>query len=194
MKIIELKDKTLVSCSHDKSIIFFTEENLEYKKNFELLTNGNCTTVIQTKENEICYSQGNNNEIYFYDLLEKKMKFSIDNISKFKEYRENFIMISNYLLAIPGENQISLININEYKVVRIVEVPNSDWICGVCLFNNMLITGDDSKTIRQWKIENDNLTLISKKENAHDGAIITLLNMGNGHIASGSQDDSIKIW
>ena len=194
LKIIELKDKTLVSCSHDKSIIFFTEENLEYKKNFELLTNGNCTTVIQTKENEICYSQGNNNEIYFYDLLEKKMKFSIDNISKFKEYRENFIMISNYLLAIPGENQISLININEYKVVRIVEVPNSDWICGVCLFNNMLITGDDSKTIRQWKIENDNLTLISKKENAHDGAIITLLNMGNGHIASGSQDDSIKIW
>ena len=62
------------------------------------------------------------------------------------------------------------------------------------LNKNMLLTGDDVKIIRQWKIEGDNLILISKKENAHDNTIGVLLNIGNGFIASGSGDNSIKIW
>ena len=194
LKIIELTNKMMVSCSHDSSIIFFKKENLEYKKDFQLSTSGNCTTVIQTKENEICYSERNNDRICFYNILEKKNMSSINNVSKYSEYKENFIMIKDYLLAIPGKNKISLININEYKIIKIIEVPDSGWISGVCLFNNILFTGDDSNTIRQWKIEDDNLVLILKKEKAHDDPIITLLNMGNGHMASGSQDNSIKIW
>ena len=59
---------------------------------------------------------------------------------------------------------------------------------------NMLLTGDYSKIIRQWKIEEDNLILVSKKENAHDNYINVLLNIGNGFIASGSDDSTIKIW
>ena len=58
----------------------------------------------------------------------------------------------------------------------------------------MLLTGDNAEIIRQWKIEGDNLILVSKKENAHDEGISTLLNIGNGIIASGSLDNSIKIW
>ena len=58
----------------------------------------------------------------------------------------------------------------------------------------MLLTGDESKIIRQWIIEGDNLILISKKEKTHDSGINVLLNMGNGLIASGSDDKTIKIW
>ena len=58
----------------------------------------------------------------------------------------------------------------------------------------MLLTGDESKIIRQWRIEGDNLILISKKEKAHDDYISNLLNLGNGHIASCSWDKTIKIW
>ena len=58
----------------------------------------------------------------------------------------------------------------------------------------MLLTGDRAKIIRQWKIEEDNLILVSKKENTHDKDITVLLNIGNGFIASGSCDNSIKIW
>ena len=102
-------------------------------------------------------------------------------------------MISKDFLVIPGYNAISIINVNEYKLVRVIEVLNSSYIKGICKLNqNMLITGDDSKTLRQWKIEDDNLILVSKKENADDGAINILLNLGNGYIASGS--GSIKIW
>ena len=62
------------------------------------------------------------------------------------------------------------------------------------LNKNILFTGDDKGIIREWKIEEDNLILISKKENAHKDWICTLLNIGNGHIASCSVDKSIKIW
>ena len=36
--------------------------------------------------------------------------------------------------------------------------------------------------------------LVSKKEKAHDGYINVLLNLGNGFIASGSDDKTINIW
>ncbi len=92
-------------------------------------------------------------------------------------------MISKELLVIPGENKISIINVNEYKLIRIIYAPNSSWIFGVCIINeNTLLTGDQSELIKQWKIEGDNLILVSKKENAHDGSIYALLNIGNGFI------------
>ena len=104
-------------------------------------------------------------------------------------------MIRKDLLLIPGNNQISIINTNEYKLIRKIDVPNANHITGVCLLNkNILLTGDYSKIIRQWKIDGDNLILISKKEKAHDNNIHVLLNLGNGLIVSGSNDSTIKIW
>ena len=194
-KIIELKNKALVSCSQDSSIIFYLKDKKEYKKDYQIKTNGSCFSIIQTKDNEICYSERNNNAICFYDALERKIKATISNISKDNGKREWFIMIKKDLLLIPGKNQLSIINTNEYKLVRTIEVPNASWITGVCLLNkDMLLTGDYSEIIRQWKIEGDNLTLISKKEKVHENDINILLNMRNGFIASGSDDKTIKIW
>ena len=104
-------------------------------------------------------------------------------------------MISKELLLIPGINKISIININEYELIRIIDVPNSEEIAGTCIINeNILFTGDKNGIIREWKIEEDNLNLISIKENAHNDFIYFIINIGDGHIASGSFDKSIKIW
>ena len=192
-KIIELKNKNLVSCSYDSSIIFYIKDNNEYKQDYKISTDGSCYSIIQTNDNEICYSVYNGDKICFYDLLERKIKASISDISKYNGIKEWFIMIKKDLLLIPGYNII--INTEQYKLVRKIEVPDSNYICGVCMLNeNMLLTGDYSKIIRQWKIEEDNLILVSKKENAHDNYINVLLNIGNGFIASGSHDNTIKIW
>ena len=131
----------------------------------------------------------------FVWYIRKKIKATICNISKQNGCLEWFIMIRKDLLLIPGENQISIINTNEYKLTRKIDVPNASYITGVCLLNkDMLLTGDYSKIIRQWKIDGDNLILISKKEKTHDDNIYVLLNIGNGSIASGSNDKTIKIW
>ena len=38
-KIIELKNKTLASCSDDCSIIFYIKDNLKYKKDYQISKN-----------------------------------------------------------------------------------------------------------------------------------------------------------
>ena len=195
-KIIEPKNKALISCSHDSSIIFYLKDNNEYKKDYQISTNGPCYTIIQTKDNEICYLEDKDKRICFYDIFErKKINASISIADNYDYYRIWFIMIKKNLLLVPGKNKISIINTDEYNLVRTIEVPNSNLITGVCLLNkDMLLTGDYSKTIIQWKIEGDNLILMSKKEKAHDNDINVLLNLGNGFIASGSYDYTIKIW
>ena len=193
-KIIELKNKTLASCSQDSSVLFYFKDNSEYKKDYKISTHEWCTSIIQTKDNEICYSEGNNCSICFFDLLERKIKASISNISKENGFREWFLMISKDLLLIPGIAKISIINVNYYKLVRVIDVTGGS-VYGVCKLNqNMLLTGDSKSIISQWRIEGDNLILVSQKEKTHDKRVNVLLNLGNGYIASGSDDDSVKIW
>ena len=104
-------------------------------------------------------------------------------------------MVSKELLLIPGINKISIININKYNLIRIIDVPNSNNITSTCMLKeNILCTGDKNGAIRQWKIEGDNLFQISIKEKAHSDFIWSLINIGDGHIASASKDKSIKIW
>jgi len=194
-RIIELKNNTLVSSSKDSSIIFYKKDKSQYNIDYKISTDGSCCSLIQTKNNEICYSEYNNNKICFFDLIEKKIKASISNISKRNYTDEWFMMINKELLVIPGENVLSVVNIIEYKISKLIKVPDSNWIMGICMLNkNMFLTGGRTRTIRQWKIKDDNITLISKKENAHDGDINFLLNLKNGHIASGSDGGIVKIW
>ncbi len=123
-------------------------------------------------------------------LLKKKMKSR-----KLVECGEDMIMMAKDLLLITGRNAIGIINVNNYEFIRTIEVPGAIWVMGVCMLNqNMLLTGDCKGNIRQWKIEVDNLILVSKKEKAHDSAITKLLNLGNGNFLSGSEDKTIKIW
>ena len=104
-------------------------------------------------------------------------------------------MINKDLLLIPGQDKISIINVNRYNLVRIIDANGSGLICGICMLNeNILLTGDWNDIIKQWKIEGDNLILVSQKEQAHDKDINYLINLGNGHIASASRDNKIKIW
>ena len=87
-----------------------------------------------------------NNSICFFDLLERKFKAKLDNIDKHNSLYEWHIMISKVLLLIPGTNKISIINANKYNLIRVIDVPNSYKITGVCMLNeNMLLTGDGQK-------------------------------------------------
>ena len=104
-------------------------------------------------------------------------------------------MINEELLLIPGVGKISIINVNHYRLVRVIDVEGSGSIAAACLLNkNILITGDNSKTIRQWRIEGDNLIPTYKKENCHDSLINVIIILGNGHFASCDDDHFIKIW
>ena len=103
-------------------------------------------------------------------------------------------MINKYLLLFDGYNMIQIININEYKKISEIDIPNSGYIYATCKLNyNIIIIGDSNGSLMKWRIEKDNLILISKKENAHNGNIYAILNLFNRHIVTGSRDKIIKI-
>ena len=193
-KIIELKNNKLVSCSSDKSIIFYFKDNNEYIKDYSISTNGKNGPVIQTKDNEICFYEKTNSALCFYDLIERKIITKINNISVSCYSTDCLVMMTKDLLLVTGKDKLSIININLHNTIRTIDVSGSSWIKCACMLNeNMLLTGD-YKRIIQWKIEGDNLQLISKKENAHENRISTLSKIGNGLIISGSWDNFVKIW
>ena len=70
------KNKCLVSCSDDQSSIFYIKDNNEYIKDYQVSTNGGCTSVIQTNDNEICYSKKKIIQFAFFIYLKEKLKQS----------------------------------------------------------------------------------------------------------------------
>ena len=103
MKIIELKNKTLASCSWDCSFIFYIKDNLKYKKDYQVSINYGCNFIFKTKDKEICYDEYN---LCFYDLFERKVKASMSNLSKYD--MRNMIMMTKDLLLILGEKKYQL--------------------------------------------------------------------------------------
>lgn len=103
-------------------------------------------------------------------------------------------MITKDLLLLMGFGMFSIINTNDYKFVRKIYVPNCSYFSGHCKFNkNNILTGD-GEGLKQWRIEGDDLKLISEKKGED---IWKLLNLGKGHILSGScssKNGEIKIY
>jgi len=196
--IIELKNKKLVSCSSDETIKFYNiDDNNKYKLDYSINTNGFNGPVIQTKDNEICYQEciQKNDSICFYDLMEKKVIAKINNIHIPSYIFKCMIMIKKELLFVSGHNQLYIININSYELIRTIDSSGSGYMtCNLLLNENILLTGDNNGRLIQWKIENDNLQRISIKEKAHDGRVNTLLKIGNGLILTASDDKLVKIW
>ena len=192
-KVIELKNKNLVSCSNDGSaIIYHKNNNNKYEKDYQIQANAWCQCVIQTKENEICYSEYDDNfyNIYFYDLNEKNVKGKINEINITGS--EPFNMITKDLLITGGYNEMYVIDVIKYNIIRTIDVPDAGLIFGFCMLNeNMFLTGGEDSIIRQWKIEGENINLLYQKEEAD---ILGLIKIGEGKLASYSYDESIKIW
>jgi len=153
--------------------------------------------MIQTKENEICfngnvYNNSWNYYLSFYDLQERKIINKIDKTDSIY----CFTMISKDLL-IAGTNadKILIINVNSHNIIRTINTSGSSCIPTICMINeNQLLTGDYNHKIKQWKIEGDNLILISTKENAHNNSIWIILKIGDNHIITGDDSGEEKIW
>ena len=194
-KIIELRNKKLVSCSGDNTIIFYFKDNNQYTKDFNIKTNGLNGPIIQTKNNEICYYEDTNSALCFFDLQERKNITKINNISVTNYIYDSLLMMSNDLLLAAGENKLTIININSHSIIRSIDVSGSSWIYSACLLtDDIILTADYNHRIIQWRIQHDNLELISKKENAHDSSIYVLKKIGNGLIMSGDGNGEVKIW
>ena len=194
MKIIELTNEKLVSCSYDYYIIVYSKDNNnKYEKDYHIQSKAPCNCVIQTKKNEICYNKKDYDTICFYDLLEQKNKNKVSNVNV--TGYNSFYMITKDLLLITGCGILTIINVNFYNLIRKIKIPDSSYICVSCMLNkNILLPGDSCSKLKQWRIDGDNLKLISSKEEAHKDRIWALIKLRDGLILSGSFDGEIRLW
>lgn len=190
-ELIELNNEKLVSCSQDASLILYSKNNENYHFQYQIKTPVRCESVIQTKDNEICYYLMGG-VIYFYNLIKKAI---INKITKIKLAGKKFFnMMSKDLLAITGEKNFSIIDVNQYNIVRIIKVPDFSGTAVTCMLNeNIILTGDHDGKIKKWRIEDDNLKLIYTKEKAHKDSVYVLIQLNDGHILSASLHE-FKIW
>ena len=104
-------------------------------------------------------------------------------------------MITKDLLLITGCEILNIINANQYNLIKTITVPDSSYICVSCMLNkNTLLTGDSCDNLKQWRIDGDNLILISSERHAHKKAIWALIKLEDGLILSGSYDGEIRLW
>lgn len=110
MKIIQLNNNNLLSCSNDKSIKIWNENNKIYNEKFNLIVDDYVRNIIEMKNNIIVYNVSYN-KLEIYDLnLNKKIKF-FNNLSLSTKIGSQFILINDKLI-IGGDKKIYVINNN----------------------------------------------------------------------------------
>ena len=158
MKIIQLNNKNLLSCSDDKSIKIWNENNKIYKEKFNLIVDDYVRNINEIKNNIIIYNVSYN-KLEIYDLnLNKKIKF-FNNLSLSTKIGSQFILINDKLI-IGGDKKIYVIN-NNFEIENSFEFK-SNIVSVLYLFNDFYVVGDAEGTISIFELFKIKPILIKK--------------------------------
>ena len=148
--------------------------------------------MLQVNPEEIVIS-GENDKIQFFEINSRKLK-EIINIYRDIHWSPGNVlcMINEKCLCVGGQDKITLIDVYNKNIIREF-IDNGIHQCILKLNDNILITGKNNGDITQWKINENNLIIISKKGKAHQNTIREIIRFNN-LLISCSSDYSIKIW
>ena len=194
-KIRELENGEIGLVASD-SILFYLNKNNKFDEDFIITYDqnqiGQYNNMISVKPGELVIS-GNANKIQFFELNSRKLKEIINinrDISSWN-YDNLLCMMNERYLCVGGENKITIIDVYQKNIIREIEDAGVHY-CLYKLNDNILLSGKNYD-ITQWKICQNNLTLISKKEKAHQSYIWKIIKFRK-NIVTCSADKSLKIW
>lgn len=202
---IELENKSL-AISHKNYIDIYSLNNDDtYSKSYEIKSLlVKFFGLVQINPKELCVSCEHNETKFlsFYNLDTKEAFAFIKEIpSTIYGYKLN----SNIILFYKGDC-VYVVNSIKHELLSKFQLDldnsnNKNFIFSLgVLTSNMILIGDIDGNIIQCTLENDELTEISRKKDAHVGKkeyskeVSCYCILGDGHIASGGYDDRIKIW
>ena len=194
-QILELENGEIGLVAYN-SIIFYLNLNKKLDEDFNIKYNdnqiGKYYEMISVKPGELVMT-GEKDKIQFFELNSRKLK-EIININRDLRWSATKLlcMINERCLCVGGGEKITLIDVYNKSVIREVQEAGAH-ICLLKLNDNILLTGTNNNNITQWKINENNLTFISRKEKAHQGTIREIIRF-NDLIISCSDDNSIKVW
>lgn len=193
MKLRELENNQLVSCSEDQTLNFYIYQK-EYIIEQKITTNISIYNEIETKNGKLVLT-GNSDKIQFFDINKRKLENQISGIKLYGTLSNNMININEKLLAVGGTDNIFIIDITSQEKINEIKIPGSSCITCFCKLNdNILLTGDCSNTIRQFKISGEFLIQENLKEKSHGNQIRMIESFDNGIVITCSDDGSFKVW
>ena len=178
------------------SIIFYLNINNKLDEDFNIKFNdnqiGQFYEMLPVKKGELVLC-GNKDKIQFFELNSRKLK-EIININRDIHWTPSNLlcMINERCLCVGGANKITLIDVNNKNIIKEIEETGAH-ICLCKLNDNILLTGTNNGDIIQWKINENNLIFVCKKEKAHKTYIREIIRYNN-YVLSCSEDYSIKVW
>ena len=193
-KIRELENGEIGLVAYE-SIFFYLNKNNKFDEDFIITYDNNQIkqyyNMISVKPGELVIC-GEADKIQFFELNSRKLK-EIININRdiHWSYDNLLCMMNERYLCVGGTDKITIIDVYQKNIIREIE-DNGVHLCLYKLNDNILLSGKECD-ITQWKICQNNLTLISKKEKAHQSYIHKIIKF-NKNIVTCSDDTSIKIW
>ena len=193
-KIRELENGEIGLVAYE-SIIFYLNINNKFEEDFKIQYDdnqiGEFYNMISVKPGELVIS-GEKDKIQFFELNSRKLNEIININRNIRWDADNLLcMMNERYLCVGGKDKITIIDVYQKNIIREIEDKGTHY-CLYKLNDNILLSGKECD-ITQWKICQNNLTLMCTKEKAHQDSIRKIIKF-NKFIVTCSSDKSIKVW
>ena len=193
IKVIYCSNNNLISCSDDKTIKIWKENN-NYE-NIQILKHSDrIYSLLLLEDKNILISSGEDGtKLWNYN--------EINNINLIKEFKETdcgsnqgLCRLNHDIIIVKGKgtDSLKLISISKKEIIKTIDNPF--YCLGISLIEEkgIFLVGGWSNDIRIYR--NDNYECIQEIKDAHNDYILGFIELKDGSIVSFSVDQTIKIW
>ena len=192
-KIIELKNKNIITFSWDCSFKIWKLNNNKYNKINEFKDINQLSDGLEYKYNEILYALNTNPQsLVFYNLKKSEKITTLNNLNLSINSLCRIIKLNNDQIVVAGYNKIYLVDINNYVILNKINSNRNDSI--IKISHDLFLIGEENGTISQFRVKNKQINKESYIKEAHDNSIWSIIYLNDMIISGGFGSNLIKIW
>ncbi len=199
-KVIEFNEDTLISISSDLTFKVWKKkfDNYICSNTIQFQKYRSYGNIMKINDNEFVTISVGDYCLKFWDINTLKLIKEIKNI-KTCWGMENMCIIDDDILCIGGTDfeGYYLIQISNHQILTIIRGPEKVYSIQKCLDGNIIfgiIDQDRSSSLIVCQFINGNLVKIEEKKACHNDGINSIIELDDGTIVSGSEDNLIKFW
>jgi hypothetical protein len=187
----ELSSNKLVSCSLDTKLNFYLSQNNNYSFEISIDMANPVYNILEVPDEKLVLAL--NDELKLFDLKTRKIIKELKDISCYADWvNDNLCLIKPNCLITCGNSYIYVVDLVQFKLLNKINTNSNN--ISLCYWNNKLIVGTNNGMIQEFKVNEENLSKISFKENCHQNTIWQIINDDEGNLISCSHDNFIKVW